>query len=81
MQIAIENYFNFIQKVMFNIATILGFWVGVATFVAKGVRKWYNNGGKESIALFTMSVLQYINSVTESLYYSVENTVEKPREV
>jgi len=76
-----DNYFTFIQKMMFHVATILAFWVGVVTYAAKGVREWYSNGGQESIALFTMKVLQFINSVSESLYYSVEETVDIPREV
>lgn len=76
-----DNYFTFIQKMMFHVATILAFWIGVVTYAGKGARQWYSNGGRESIALFTMKVLQFINSVSESLYYSVEETVDKPREV
>ena len=81
MQIFADNYFNFIHKMMFHVATIIAFWVGVVTYAAKGARQWYNDGGQESIALFTMNVLRFINSVSESLYYSVEETVDKPREV
>jgi len=76
-----DNYFTTVNNALFHIATILAFWVGVVTFAAKGVREWYNNGGQESIALFVMRVLHYLNSLTESLYYSVEETVDLPREV
>lgn len=76
-----DNYFDSVHSLMLNVAAILGFWVGVVTFFWKGWREWYTNGGQESIALFTMTVLRWINSVSESLYYSVEETVDKPREV
>jgi len=81
MQSFSDNYFNFIHDLMIKIATIAAFIVAVVTFAAKGMRDWYVNGGQESIALFTMKVLHFINSVSESLYYSVEETVDKPREV
>ena len=71
-----DNYFDFVHNMLLHIATITAFCVGVVTFTAKGVREWYSNGGQESIALFTMRVLHFINSASESLYYSVEETVD-----
>lgn len=76
-----DNYFTFIHNMLFHIATILAFWVGVVTYAAKGARNWYSNGGQESIALITMKVLRFINSASESLYYSVEETVDNPQGV
>ena len=76
-----DNYFDLVHNLMFKVATVAAFVVAVVTFAFKGAREWYTNGGQESIALFTMKVLQFINSLSESLYYSVEETVDKPREV
>jgi len=76
-----DNYFDLVHILMIKVATVAAFVVAVVTFAFKGARQWYTNGGQESIALFTMKVLQFINSLSESLYYSVEETVDKPREV
>jgi hypothetical protein len=81
MQSFADNYFNFIHKMMFHVATILAFWVGVVTYAAKGASQWYSNGGQESIAKLTMKVLHFINSKSESLYYSVEETIYTERVV
>lgn len=64
-----------------KVATVLAYIVGVTVFFFDAVSNWYKNGGKESIALLTMNVLRFINTTSESLYYSVEETVDKPREV
>jgi len=66
---------------LFHIATILAFWIGVVTYAAKSARNWYSNGGQERIALLTMKVLQFINLKSESLYYCVEETVYTERVV
>ena len=81
MQSLADRYFDAIHSLMFHIATILGFWVGVVTFFARNLREWYNNGGKQDIARLSLTVLHFINSKSESLYYSIEDSADLVREV
>lgn len=81
MQSFADKYFDSIHSLMLTVATVLAFWVGVVTFFARNTRAWYDNGGRDSIAKLLMTVLQFINSKSESLYYKVEETVYTERVV
>lgn len=71
----------FVNSLLLNIATIAAFIVGVVSYVYRSTREWYANGGKEQLGKVTLSVLRYINSVSESLYYRVEDQVTDERTV
>lgn len=60
-----------IQQILYTIATVVGFIVGVTVWVANRVSDWYNNGGRETLLRYTQRVLLFISSSTEKLYYRV----------
>ena len=37
-----------VQQILYTLATVLGFIVGVTVWFYKRVAEWYNNGGKDS---------------------------------
>ena len=65
-----------IQQILYTIATIAGFIVGVAQFVANRVSDWYNNGGRETLLRYTQRVLLFVSVTTERAYYWVCDVTE-----
>ena len=72
---------QFVYTCLMYIAAASGFIVGVVSFTNRAVRNWYNNGGKESTAKFIMSVLHFVNTQSERLYYIVEDRADIDRVV
>lgn len=60
-----------IQQILYTIATIVGFIVGVTVWVANRVSDWYNAGGRETLLRYTQRVLLFISATTERAYYWV----------
>jgi hypothetical protein len=60
-----------IQQILYTIATVVGFIVGVTVWVANRVSDWYNEGGRETLLRYTQRVLLFLNSITEKAYYRV----------
>lgn len=60
-----------IQQILYTIATVVGFIVGVTVWVANRVSDWYNKGGRETLLRYTQRVLLFISASTEKLYYRV----------
>ena len=58
-----------IQQILYTLATIVGFIVGVTVWVAHRVSDWYNNGGRETLLRYTQKVLLFVSVSTEKLYY------------
>lgn len=58
-----------IQQILYTIATVVGFIVGVTVWVANRVSDWYNNGGRETLLRYTKRVLLFISVTTERAYY------------
>jgi len=57
-----------IQQILYTIATVVGFIVGVTVWVTNRVSIWYNNGGKLQLLTIVRRVLQFIINTTEKLY-------------
>lgn len=65
-----------IQQILYTLATIVGFIVGVTVWVANRVSDWYNNGGRETLLRYTQRVLLFISATTERAYYWVCDVTE-----
>lgn len=58
-----------IQQILYTIASIVGFIVGVTVWIANRVSDWYNNGGRETLLRYTQRVLLFVSATTERAYY------------
>jgi len=65
-----------IQQILYTIATVVGFIVGVTVWVTNRVSDWYNNGGRETLLRYTQRVLLFVSSTTERAYYWVCDVTE-----
>jgi hypothetical protein len=66
-----------IQQILYTIATVVGFIVGVTVWVANRVSDWYNKGGRETLLRYTQRVLLFVSVTTERAYYWVCDVTEK----
>jgi hypothetical protein len=62
---------HFVSSLLFNLATIVGYIVGVTVWITNRVSDWYNSGGRDTLLKYTQRVLLFITSSTEKAYYGV----------
>lgn len=64
-----DKYFDLIQQLMYQIATILGFWVGVAVFLK---RAWVSNDMSTKVRNATYKTLTVVNNISHKLALEIE---------
>jgi len=61
----------FMASLLFNLATIVGYIVGVTVWITNRVSDWYSSGGRETLLKYTQRFLLFVTSSTEKAYYGV----------
>ena len=63
----------FINTLLFNLATIAAFIVGVVSYAYRATAKWYFSGGRESMIAAASKVVFVVNKLSEKIYFTLED--------
>jgi len=64
---------SFINTLVFNIATIVAIIVGVVSYIYRGTRVWYNEGGREFLMSAAAKFTLMCHKLSERVYYCLED--------